>query len=119
MVEELGYQPIIALDFDIPATEIRRYDLILLHNCKYAIFEVTFGNGHIIEIDRARDYEVQTLLVYQVRDEKRQPPPGATQMILTSAFPKFGYKTFDELRSYLPSFLPPLISKVTRTLEVR
>lgn len=119
MVEELGYQPIIALDFDVPVTEIRRYDLILLHNCRYAIFEITFGDGHIAEIERAKDYDVQTLLIYQVRDEKREPPPGATQMILTTAFQRFGYKTFSELRNYLPNFLPPLTSRVTRTLEIR
>jgi hypothetical protein len=119
IVQDLGYQPIIALDFDIPETEIRRYDLILLHNCKYAIFEVTFSNGHLIEIERARDYDVQTLLVYQVRDENRKPPPGATQMILTSAFPRFGYKNFTELKEYLRSFLPPLIGTVSKTVEIK
>lgn len=114
MVEELGYQPILALDFDVPEQKIRDYDLLLLHNCKYAIFEITFGNGHLVEIERASNYKLLSiLLVFQVRDESKKPPSGASQMVLTSAFPRFGYRTFAELKEYLPNFLPPVYTGIS------
>lgn len=107
IVEELDYQPILALDFDVPEDKIRDYDLLLLHNCKYAIFEITFGDGHLVEIERASNYKLLSiLLVFQVRDESRRAPPSASQMLLTSTFPRFEYRTFEELREYLSTFLP-------------
>lgn len=117
MVRDLGYQPILALDFDVPKEEIYSYDIRLLANCKYAIFEITWGNGHLMEIVRAQDFNVQTLLVYQARDESKEPPPAASMMVLTSAFPKFGYRTFEELREYLPNFLPPRRIVIEKELE--
>lgn len=105
MVIELGYQPIFALDFVMPRDRTREYSLRLLHNCSYAIFEITLGNGHIVEIERAKDYDVDVLLVYQVVDEKSGPPPSVTQMVLSSSFAKFGYRTFGELREYVQTFL--------------
>ena len=119
MVEELGYQPIIALDFDVSKEEVRSYDLRLLANCKYAIFEISFSDGHLIEIERSGDYKVQTLLVYQARDEKREPPPGASLMVLGSAHQRFGYLNFKELKEYLPTFLPPEQQTVSKTLELK
>ena len=119
MVKELGYQPIIALDFDATKEEVRSYDLRLLANCKYAIFEISFSNGHLIEIERSGDYAVQALLVYQVRDEKREPPPGASLMVLGSAHPRFGYMNFKELKRYLTTFLQPERQTVSKTLEIK
>ena len=119
MVEELGYQPILALDFDVPSQEIRSYDLRLLASCKYAIFEISFSNGHLVEITRAADFNTQTLLVYQARDETKSEPSGASQMVLTSAFQKFGYRDFEELRKFLPAFLPPSTETVSRVLEIK
>lgn len=119
-MEELGYQPILALDFDVPAEKIRSYDLRLLASCKYAIFEISFPNGHLVEITRAMDFNTQTLLVYQARDETKKEPPGASQMILTTAFPRFGYRTFEELKEYLPNFLPatyPMEKEIQITFE--
>ena len=120
MVEELGFQPILALDFDVPEDKIRDFDLLLLHNCKYAIFEITFGDGHLIEIERASNYKLLSIfLVYQVRDDSRTPPSGASQVVLTSAHKRFGYRTFEELKEYLPTnFLPPPYTTVEKKISV-
>lgn len=118
IVRELGYQPIIALDFDASKEEVRSYDLRLLSNCKYAIFEISFSDGHLIEIERSGDYKVQALLVYQVRDDKREPPPGASLMVLGTAHPRFGYLDFKELGEYLLTFLPQDRQTIPKTLKI-
>jgi hypothetical protein len=105
-VSNLGYQPIMALDFDVPLSEVHHYDLLLLHNCKYAIFEVTLPNGHLMELERAKDYGVETFAVYQARDEKRKPPPTISSMILSLKILKYGYLDFDELKVRISKFLP-------------
>jgi hypothetical protein len=102
----LGYQPVMALDFDVPLQQVHDYDLLLLHNCKYAIFEITIPDGHLMELERARDYGVQTLAVYQARDEGRSPPPTISSMILSLKVPKYGYLDFDDLKARISEFLP-------------
>lgn len=119
MVKELGYQPIIALDFDVRIEEVYSYDLRLLANCKYAIFEISFDAGHLAEIAKCQDFNVEALLVYQARDEKKEPPPSASQMALSSAHQRFGYIDFEELREYLSTFLPPERRAVSRILKIR
>lgn len=104
--QALGYQPVIALDFDVPPEQIHHYDLILLHNCKYAVFEVTFPDGHLMEIERAREYGVQVLAVFQVRDETRTPPPTISSMLLTLNVDKYGYLDFDDLAIKISKVLP-------------
>jgi len=107
VVQELGYQPIIALDFDIPEDLIRHHDLMLLHNCKWAIFEVTLGNGHLMEIERTNDYENEVLLLYNVRDERRECPPSMSMMIRTfTRAEMLSYLDPEELRRIISDFLP-------------
>lgn len=99
-VQKVGFTPIFAWYFDAPKDKINEYDLRLLHECKYAIFEVTTAAGHLMELERAaKDYGNIVLLVYNVRDsDNRRPPNGISTMIKTLKRPaRFGYATFDEL----------------------
>ena len=106
VVQELRYQPIIALDFDIPEQFIRHHDLMLLHNCKYAIFEVTLGDGHLMEIERTNDYENKVLLLYNVRDERRECPPSMSMMLRTFTHARMvSYMDSEELRRLISDFL--------------
>jgi len=105
IVQELGYQPIIPFDFAVPEDLIRNHDLMLLHNCRYAIFEVTLGNGHLMEIERTKDYENEVLLVYNARDEQREPPPSMSSMLRTIGYEMFPYLDSKELRQIISRFL--------------
>lgn len=79
-----GYQPIFAYDFEVPTDEIHDHDIRLLHNCKYAIFEVSNPAGELMEIERVRDWRIATLLIYQIRDKGNPtPPPAVTSMLKT------------------------------------
>lgn len=72
IVEKIGdYDPVVAVDFDMPkAMTIYHKCLVLLHSCKYAIFDLSIPGGQIIEIERAPDYGVKTLAVWQADKER-------------------------------------------------
>jgi len=55
--------PIVALDFEMSKDKTREETLRLLHNCAYAIFDMTSAAGQLIEVERARDYGTISLLV--------------------------------------------------------
>ncbi len=61
----LGYDPVIAFEFETPPDRIHHHALMLLHECSRAIFEVTEHVGQLMEIERLRDYEVKPLIVCQ------------------------------------------------------
>jgi hypothetical protein len=77
---------------------------MLMQKCRYAIFEITVTNGHLMEIERAKDFKnLKVILVYQAMDPAR--PPSITRMLMTTSFEKFGYTNFIQLVSVLDSFL--------------
>jgi hypothetical protein len=105
IVSDLGYQPILALEFDVPTERVHDVDLLLLRNCKYSVFEITMPNGHLMELERAKDYGVRTLMVFQARDEKRKPPPSISSMVLSLDLPIYGYLNFEDLKKRILEFL--------------
>lgn len=99
-------EPILAIDFDPPKDKINAYDLRLLHNCKYAIFDETQPAGEIAEIERTKEYETVVLIVYQIRDPAHQePPPQITSMVTTLRYPMCGYSSFEELKKIIADWL--------------
>lgn len=65
--KELGYDPVIAFEFETTHDKIHHHALMLLHECSKAIFEVTEHVGQLMEIERLRDYQVEALIVCQVQ----------------------------------------------------
>lgn len=61
----LGYDPVIAFEFETQAGKVHHHALMLLHECSKAIFEVTEHVGQLMEIERVRDYEIKPLIVCQ------------------------------------------------------
>lgn len=88
-----GYDPVVAVDFDMPS-DITIYHkcIALLHCCKYAIFDLTIPGGQLIEIERAPDYGVKTLAVWQKDKEE------AITQVLKSCLQNRGikYKSYTE-----------------------
>lgn len=60
-----GFDPVIAFEFDAPEGMVHHHALMLLHECRLAIFEVTEHVGQLMEIERLRDYQVEPLIVCQ------------------------------------------------------
>jgi hypothetical protein len=105
-ISDTGFEPILAFDFDVPLRDVHDFDLRLLHNCKYAVFDETYPAGELMEIERARDYGVNLLVVYQVRHaSNREPPPQISGMLTTLKCAMKGYATFSELREIINDWL--------------
>jgi signal recognition particle subunit SEC65 len=104
-VKELGFQPIIARDFDIPKVRTRDDTIRLLYQCKYFIFEVTLPDGHFIEIVRTSTLiDRHELYLFMAQDERREQPETVSFMLWQGA-PVKGYLTIAELRNQVVDFL--------------
>jgi len=109
IVRELDFVPIMPIN--LPATSKPTYEKLihdisieLLRECSFAIFEVTISDGHLMEIERAKDFtNLKTILVYQTT--KHEERPIVTSMLMSTNFEKQGYRNFTELTTRIDSFL--------------
>jgi len=97
-----GFDPILAIEFDIPESKIHHHTLMLLHSCRLAVFDVSFEGGHLMEIERLRDYGVECLLVYGSFD---QTPPRVSAMLKTIGYEPNPYTSQDALIKKVGAFL--------------
>ncbi|HVP93538.1 MAG TPA: hypothetical protein VMS94_07360, partial [Acidobacteriota bacterium] len=89
---------------DAYETLIHDISMEMLKECSYAIFEVTISNGHLMEIERAKDFEdLKVILVYQIRERGRKPT--ITRMLMAKEFEKKDYRNFSQLTVVIQSFL--------------
>jgi len=105
LVKELGFQPIIAFDFDIPREKTRDYSLRLLTNCKYAIFEITLAGGQLVEEASRTGLDINTLQLYMALDENKEPPKSCSVMDYQRPPQPQGYLTIKEMKEIIISFL--------------
>jgi len=109
VIEEKGFKPVIPVD--LPKVSADDYDHLIhdvsieyLKGCTYAIFDVSITNGHLMEIERARDdAHLKVLLTYQRTSANRIPT--ITQMVMTAGFRKAGYNNFTEMTIEIGKFL--------------
>jgi len=100
-VEKRGYTPIMALEFGDQEPPVHDHSLLLLHNCKYAIFDVSKDSGYLMEVERTLDYRTETLLVYEEIPEERM---SAMVKSLGKELKKF--TSSEELDELVDEFLP-------------
>jgi len=104
IVSDLGFTPIVADDYDMKEEEIHDCTMRLLHNSKYAIFDISTISGALMEIERIRDYETKGLIVFSSREEKGIPKQQTTRMLDPSLHQR-GYRNFTELKRIIENFL--------------
>lgn len=103
---EAGFVPILPYDdYQIPVGQIYDSDLRLLHNCKYAIFEVSMPAGELFEIARCAEYKVKTLLVYQARGPQEAPPRARTMLLESGQHEHRSYRDALHLAEIVKEFL--------------
>jgi hypothetical protein len=78
-----GLEPVVADDYVRPEGQTNRdYCLMLLHTCKYAVFDVTMAGGQLVEIERTRDYGVKKpLVVFNATSERARPLTSGVSML--------------------------------------
>jgi len=103
IVVRLGFEPVIVDDYVIPEDRTRQFSLMLLHTCKFAIFDITAAGGQYIEIERARDYDIKPLFIFSADSANRDHP-------LTSGLKMLGA---EDLKAYrdMETELEPLIKR--------
>lgn len=105
IITNLGYDPIVCSEFDEPENiGIHDKCLILLHCCKYAVFDIAEQAGQLIEVERACDYNVNALLIWPKNKEE-----AITQMLKSQvALKKYrhaAYVVMDDVEPILKDFL--------------
>lgn len=99
-----NYTPVITRDVVVPPyTNVHDVSLVLLHTCGWAVFDVTNPAGQVMEIERARDYGVNVLLV---RSDPISHPPHVSQMISSLGYRLEAYRDVNALQQAITNFLP-------------
>jgi len=100
-VVRLGYHPVVVFDYGVPeAMDNRRKCIILLHTCKYGIFDLSEQSGQLIDIDTLHEYDVESLLVWPKGKEK-----DITEMLNGYKKHTLSYETFPEMENIFSEFL--------------
>jgi hypothetical protein len=106
IVIALGYTPVIAFDVEMPRNLTHHHTLLLLHTCRYAIFEISSPAGQLMEIERTRDYENETLLLYSRISPDAAPSPLVSTMLQTTGLRTEGYTDLSDIDPIVRNFLP-------------
>ncbi|TET42627.1 MAG: hypothetical protein E3J66_03270 [Dehalococcoidia bacterium] len=104
-IEECGFIPILAFQFDIPRDTERHFCLRLLKKCKFTVFEASLDAGWMIELDWAHQYKKQALSLW---DEMQGDEPRITSLVKSNeTFRKNNkkYSTIRDLESHIYDFL--------------
>jgi hypothetical protein len=101
------YDPILAWDFEMPEELIHHHTLMLLHFCRLAVFDISQGNGHLMEIERASDYGISPLFVYSAMEPSSKPRVSAmlTTRLTQSGFKPKPYRTIEDLNELVREYL--------------
>lgn len=106
VVDTLGYTPVIAFDIQISRDQTHHHTLLLLHTCKYAIFEVSTPAGQYMEIERTIDYGTKVLVLYSTMTQNDDPSDFVSSMLRTMEDIEIkGYSDIKEIESLVSEFL--------------
>jgi hypothetical protein len=97
----------------VPKKIVRKVCNAMLDHCSYAFFEISFTNGHMMEIEHCHNIlednkQIDVMLAWQVVEHTRNidDDPPISQMLLADEFLKVDYRNLTELGIELNKFLP-------------
>lgn len=102
---EMGYDPVIALEFETPQKLLHHHALMLLHECSKAIFEVTDTAGQLMEIERLRDYGYKQKDVLIVSQADAHLTGMLTPLLNAEGYEVHRYSCNSELIKLVKGFL--------------
>lgn len=95
--------PVLAADYNIKQGEERNSCLRLLHNCRFAIFELTTPSGQMIEIDAAKNYGINFIVICNSYNQNPFYAPGINMTDVKSKI--ILYRSLAELESIISDYL--------------
>ena len=105
---DLRYVPLMGSDVYMREKDIHHHTLLLLHTCKWAIFDVNIPAGQLMEIERTLDYENEVLVAYKITESTST---HISFMIKTYTNPRIKFKEYrdlEELKNLVVNFLPKI-----------
>lgn len=105
--EKRSLIPIIAKEVfnKIDPNEIHEESLRLLHNCGFAVIDITNPAGQLMELERARDYGVVTFVSYSSGHPSKMPTSLSKVMENWGIGYLFKYEHIDGLKKFVKSML--------------
>lgn len=110
-IESADFVGVLAYECGLPQDYIKEYiyqfDMFLLEQCRYAVFEVTSPAGQLLELERAlQNGSMEVWVLYKIRaSDIETVPEHVSSMITTGTRNMRGYATFGELCSVVQSLL--------------
>ena len=106
-VEEVGFIPIIAKEVfkEVDPSKIHSESLRLLHNCGFAVIDITNPAGQLMELERARDYGVITFVSYSSKHPSKVPVTLSKVMENWRLGYLFSYEDIEGLKKFVKSIL--------------
>ena len=117
IVTRLGFEPVIVDDYVVPEDKVRHFSLMLLHSCKFAIFDITVAGGQYVEIERARDYGIKPLLVFSADSTRRESPFTSGLKMLEIENAKAYRDIETDLEPYIREYLSRSVFEPTSSLR--
>lgn len=106
IVRTHGKFPVVARHYRILEDDVHRTSLMLLHECRLAIFEISREAGQLMEIERTRDFGIKVLAVRQSADPNELRASGMVKALLKrDAAEVKTYQTPEELETIIADFL--------------
>lgn len=102
------FEAIIPYDYDIREEQTMDWDLAILGQCRYAIFDMSDLGAQLVEMQEAKQKQtmISSLVVYPVRDKnRRHEPERGKRTIYSFGLPYFGYVELEELKDVIARFL--------------
>jgi hypothetical protein len=105
IVREAGMTPVIAWDYDVPRGWAHHHSLMLLHECRHAVFEVSTPAGQLMELERCRDYGIDPLVVYQGNERTGRLPTMVADLLIRLGQTPRRYRDIGELDPQIKGYL--------------
>ena len=114
-VRERGYFPRMASQVLMcPDLEKKSHEnsLLLLHSCKFAIFDITSYSGWLMELERTRDYGIEDILLVRNAMEPQGLSKKVTDMIKSMGLKPVPFQNREDLEKIVSDFLPKLYGEI-------
>jgi hypothetical protein len=112
VIIRLNYAPVFTQEVVGANQMVHHHNLMLLHTCRYAIFEITGYRGQLMEIERTRDYEIEPLLLYSSEDFEVQNVPEYVSAMLRT-YPGAIIRNYRDTPQLVVYFFPLISHQVS------
>lgn len=113
-IRSRSFDPVVEFEFEIAPEQIHHHALMLLHECRWAVFDVTTEAGQLMELERTRDYQIRPLVVQQGTSQHGSMSAMVETLLARLGQPASRYSRMDELRNLVDGYLDSAEAELLR-----